>query len=532
MSSLSSSAALYSSAPLKRVDQLQFGVFSSEQLRKMSVCEVTTSELYEHGMPKANGLNDLRLGTLDYRQQCRTCNMDVKNCPGHFGHLNLVKPVYHYGFLGAVLRVLRCVCYACGKLLVDRRDPKMQHILKIRSPSRRLKHVLDACAGRKRCEGYLPLPADGMPVPLAEEGEGGCGCVQPRYFKEGPNIMVLFPDNREEGDEDVTEDIRRIFAAEEAYAVLRRISEEDLKMMGFDPERAHPASFILSTLPIPPLAVRPSVQYGSARSEDDLTLKLVDIVKTNLSLKRQGDSVPSAVLQEMVMLLQYHVTTLFDNDIPGMPVATTRGKKPIKSIRARLKGKEGRLRGNLMGKRVDFSARTVITGDPMLPIDTVGVPKSIAMTLTYPEFVTPLNIGQLRQLVKTGPFDWPGAKYVIRDDGSRFDLRHAKKGGEVVLEVGYRVERHMRDGDFVLFNRQPSLHKMSIMGHQVKILPYSTFRLNLSVTSPYNADFDGDEMNLHLAQSEETRAEIKHLMKVPKQIVSPQGNKPVMGIVQ
>ncbi|KEP67472.1 UNVERIFIED_CONTAM: DNA-directed RNA polymerase II RPB1 [Hammondia hammondi] len=532
MSSLSSSAALYSSAPLKRVDQLQFGVFSSEQLRKMSVCEVTTSELYEHGMPKANGLNDLRLGTLDYRQQCRTCNMDVKNCPGHFGHLNLVKPVYHYGFLGAVLRVLRCVCYACGKLLVDRRDPKMQHILKIRSPSRRLKHVLDACAGRKRCEGYLPLPADGLPVPLAEEGEGGCGCVQPRYFKEGPNIMVLFPDNREEGDEDVTEDIRRIFAAEEAYAVLRRISEEDLKMMGFDPERAHPASFILSTLPIPPLAVRPSVQYGSARSEDDLTLKLVDIVKTNLSLKRQGDSVPSAVLQEMVMLLQYHVTTLFDNDIPGMPVATTRGKKPIKSIRARLKGKEGRLRGNLMGKRVDFSARTVITGDPMLPIDTVGVPKSIAMTLTYPEFVTPLNIGQLRQLVKTGPFDWPGAKYVIRDDGSRFDLRHAKKGGEVVLEVGYRVERHMRDGDFVLFNRQPSLHKMSIMGHQVKILPYSTFRLNLSVTSPYNADFDGDEMNLHLAQSEETRAEIKHLMKVPKQIVSPQGNKPVMGIVQ
>ncbi|PFH35234.1 DNA-directed RNA polymerase II RPB1 [Besnoitia besnoiti] len=531
MSSLSSSAALYSSAPLKRVDALQFGVFSSEQIRKMSVCEVTTSELYENGMPKPNGLNDLRLGTLDYRLQCRTCNMDVKNCPGHFGHLNLVKPVYHYGFLGAVLRVLRCVCYACGKLLVDRRDPKIQHLVKIRSPCRRLKHVLDACAGRKRCEGYMPLPADGA-APPAEGGEGGCGCVQPRYFKEGPNIVVLFPESRDEGDEDAPEDVRRIFAAEEAYAVLRRISEEDLKTMGFDPERAHPASFILSTLPVPPLAVRPSVQYGSARSEDDLTLKLVDIVKTNLSLKRQGDSVPSAVLQEMVMLLQYHVTTLFDNDIPGMPVATTRGKKPIKSIRTRLKGKEGRLRGNLMGKRVDFSARTVITGDPMLPIDTVGVPKSIAMTLTYPEFVTPLNINQLRQLVKTGPFDWPGAKYVIRDDGSRFDLRHAKKGGEVVLEVGYRVERHMRDGDFVLFNRQPSLHKMSIMGHQVKILPYSTFRLNLSVTSPYNADFDGDEMNLHLAQSEETRAEIKHLMKVPKQIVSPQGNKPVMGIVQ
>ncbi|CDJ52195.1 DNA-directed RNA polymerase, related [Eimeria brunetti] len=185
-----------------------------------------------------------------------------------------------------------------------------------------------------------------------------------------------------------------------------------------------------------------------------------------------------------------------------------------------------------MGKRVDFSARTVITGDPNLPIDVVGVPKSIAMTLTYPEFVTNLNINRLKELVKRGPLEWPGAKYVIREDGTRFDLRHAKKGGEVALEVGYRVERHMQDGDYVLFNRQPSLHKMSIMGHRVRVLPYSTFRLNLSVTSPYNADFDGDEMNLHLAQSEETRAEIKHLMLVPKQIVSPQGNKPVMGIVQ
>jgi DNA-directed RNA polymerase II subunit RPB1 len=197
-----------------------------------------------------------------------------------------------------------------------------------------------------------------------------------------------------------------------------------------------------------------------------------------------------------------------------------------------LKGKEGRLRGNLMGKRVDFSARTVITGDPNLSIDQVGVPRSIARNLTFPETVTPYNIEKLQQMIRNGPNEHPGAKYVIRDDGERIDLRYSKRGGDIHLQYGYKVERHLLDDDLVIFNRQPSLHKMSMMGHRVKIMPYSTFRLNLSVTSPYNADFDGDEMNLHAPQSYEIRAEIQNLCMVPLQIVSPQKNAPVMGIVQ
>nr|XP_027200412.1 DNA-directed RNA polymerase II subunit RPB1-like [Dermatophagoides pteronyssinus] len=222
-----------------------------------------------------------------------------------------------------------------------------------------------------------------------------------------------------------------------------------------------------------------------------------------------------------------------NNEIAGLPVATTRSRKPMKSIRERLKGKEGRLRGNLMGKRVDFSARTVITGDPNIELDEVGVPISIAMCLTFPELVTKYNVEQLQALVDAGPRLWPGAKYVTTRDGVRFDLRHCGSAGNVLnLEPGCVVERHLLTGDFVLFNRQPSLHKMSIMGHRVRVMPYSTFRVNLSVTSPYNADFDGDEMNLHLAQTHEARAEIRHLCAVPFQIVSPQSNKPVMGIVQ
>ena len=222
--------------------------------------------------------------------------------------------------------------------------------------------------------------------------------------------------------------------------------------------------------------------------------------------------------------------TFMDNTVAGMPRALTRSGRPLKSVSQRLKGKEGRIRGNLMGKRVDFSARTVITPDPNLAIDEVGVPRSIARNLTYPEIVTPFNIHKLQELVNNGPAELPGARYIIRNDGLRLDLRQPNV--QKHLQPGYKVERHVQDGDIVMFNRQPSLHKMSIMGHRMRIMPYSTFRMNLSVTTPYNADFDGDEMNMHVLQTMETRAEVQELMMVPKMIVSPQANKPVMAIVQ
>jgi DNA-directed RNA polymerase II subunit RPB1 len=185
-----------------------------------------------------------------------------------------------------------------------------------------------------------------------------------------------------------------------------------------------------------------------------------------------------------------------------------------------------------MGKRVDFSGRTVITPDPNLALDQVGVPRSIAQNLTFPEIVTPFNLDKLQELVTRGDQHYPGAKYIIRENDVRVDLRYHPRAADLHLLPGYKVERHMRDDDIIVFNRQPTLHKMSMMGHRVKVLPWSTFRLNLSVTTPYNADFDGDEMNLHLPQSYETRAEIAEIAMVPRQLISAQANKPVMGIVQ
>eukprot|EP00898_Chlorokybus_atmophyticus_P000376 jgi/Chlat1/1339/Chrsp119S01776 len=531
----------YSPADLKRVQRVQFGVLSPDEIRQMAVAKIESSDLYDRGVPKMGGLNDPRMGTLDRSLKCQTCNSGKVDCPGHFGVIELAKPMFHVGFIKTVLRVLRCVCFNCSKLLADQNDSRFRVALKIRNRATRLRKVTDICKTKSLCEGgdeILPGTTDEHGNEL--KAHGGCGAMQPKISIDGMKILAEFKQaKKREDDPYLPEPVERkqVLTAERVLNILKRISDEECKMMGLDPENARPDWMIISALPVPPPPVRPSVMMGSsAHSEDDLTHKLAEIVRANAQLKRQEQNgAPAHIINEFSHVLQFHIATYFDNELPGQPRALQRGGRPIKSICQRLKAKEGRIRGNLMGKRVDFSARTVITPDPNLSPEQLGVPWSIALNLTYPETVTPYNYDKLQKLVENGPHPPPGetgARYIIRDDGQRLDLRYLKKSSDRHLEFGYKVERHLMDDDFVLFNRQPSLHKMSIMGHRIKIMPYSTFRLNLSVTSPYNADFDGDEMNMHVPQSFETRAEIKELMLVPKNIVSPQSNRPVMGIVQ
>ncbi|KAG2453789.1 hypothetical protein HYH02_001998 [Chlamydomonas schloesseri] len=508
----------YSSAPVRQVKAVQFSVWDPAEIKAYSVAEIVTSETYEKGKPKLGGLSDPRMGTMDRGGICTTDGASANDSPGYFGHIALARPVYHIGFIKTVVRVLRCVSYHTSRLLVDKDDPKYAYGLRISDPEKRLRYFVHLCQGKKMDE------ATGNP--------------QPSYRLEGLKIMAEFPKLKgdEEQEQDNVERKQELTAAR-ALEIMKRIPVEDCKAMGFDCRFTRPDWMIIQNMPVPPPPVRPSVMMdSSSRCEDDLTHKLAEILRTNNAIKKQdATGTPQHVIAEQIMALQYHITTYFDNSSPGIPKSNQKSGRPIKSISERLKGKSGRIRGNLMGKRVDFSARTVITGDPNIGIDELGVPWSIALNLTFPETVTPFNIEKLQKLVDNGPNPPPGetgAKHIIREDGRRINLAVLKSGADRRLEPGDKVERHLINGDLVLFNRQPSLHKMSMMGHRVRILPYSTFRLNLSVTTPYNADFDGDEMNMHVAQTHETRAEMANLMMVPRNIVSPQANKPVMGIVQ
>ena len=199
-------------------------------------------------------------------------------------------------------------------------------------------------------------------------------------------------------------------------------------------------------------------------------------------------------------MLQYYVATMVDNQIPGVASVAQRTGRPFKSIKQRLNGKYGRVRANLMGKRVDFSARSVITPDPNLSIKELGVPLKIAKNLTKPVKVNKMNKNYLLKLVQNGPENHPGAKILEKSNGESITLRYVDRDS-IRLEEGDIVHRHLMDGDAILFNRQPTLHRMSMMCHIVRIMPQGdTFRMNVGDTKPYNADFDGDEMNLHVPQ--------------------------------
>ncbi|KAH9466080.1 hypothetical protein MJO29_007760 [Puccinia striiformis f. sp. tritici] len=544
---MNSNQFAHSSAPTRRVRTIQFGIMSPEEIKGFSVARIEHPETYEEGgiHPKVGGLSDPRMGTIDRNMKCQTCGEDMSTCPGHFAHIELARAVYHVGFLNRVKKILESVCVQCAKLKSDvATDPALELIARrIKDPKKRFAAVHQLCRGKNICEAdpgddKADNPDEPIPDDQAPKGHGGCGHAQPQIRKEGLKMFLQYTKRKGEEDEDGVGTLagteRKPLPAADAHSILRRISDEDLKILGLHADEARPEWMILTVLPIPPPPVRPSIAMdgGATRGEDDLTYKLAEVIKANQAVRKfESEGAPAHVITEFETLLQWHIATYMDNDLPGQPQALQKSGRPIKSLRARLKGKEGRLRGNLMGKRVDFSARTVITGDPNLQLDQVGVPYSMARNLTYPERVTPYNISYLQDLVQNGPTEYPGARYVVRDTGDRIDLRYNKRA-DTFLQYGWIVERHLKDGDYVLFNRQPSLHKMSMMSHRIKLMPYSTFRLNLSVTPPYNADFDGDEMNLHVPQSEETRAELAQIAWVPRNIVSPQANKPVMGIVQ
>ncbi|KAG6916931.1 DNA-directed RNA polymerase II subunit rpb1 [Tephrocybe rancida] len=528
----------FSAAPIRKVKEVQFGILSPEEIKAVSVAKIEHPEVMDEAThkPKQGGLMDPRMGTIDRNFKCQTCGEGMSECPGHFGHIELARPVFHPGFIVKVKKILESICVNCGKLKADILDPafadKIRHI---RDPKARMATVWALCKTKTVCAPDEPKDEGAEDDGEVKKGHGGCGHVQPQIRKEGLKLFVQYKKSKDDDEEMKSlQPDKRLITPSEVYTVFKKMSDTDLHLLGLSEEYARPEWMILTVMPVPPPPVRPSIAVdgGAMRSEDDLTYKLGDIIKASANVRRcEQEGAPAHVISEFEQLLQFHVATYMDNDIAGIPQALQKSGRPVKAIRARLKGKEGRLRGNLMGKRVDFSARTVITGDPNLELDQVGVPKTIAMNLTFPERVTPYNIAYLQELVRNGPTTYPGARYVVRDTGERIDLRYNKRA-DAFLQYGWIVERHLKDGDFVLFNRQPSLHKMSMMAHRVKLMPYSTFRLNLSVTPPYNADFDGDEMNMHVPQSEETRAELSQIAWVPRQIISPQANKPVMGIVQ
>ena len=661
---------------IKKIERINFGLMSPEDIRKMSVVRVETPDTYDSdGYPIENGLMDPRLGVLDPSLRCHTCGVRGGDCQGHFGSIELARPVLHVGFGDIIHKILRSTCNECGRVLlpedvleeyrekladaINHRDNLEDILKKIQGEAKKVeinetkqndivdkimddiypeendtydhierRDIILKILNQLYTEAYMqrdeteekaqfkyidpkqlcPHCRKNQPLEdieanydtlelkhnaeLDEIENNIRESIESDYAKKIEKINKKIEEiNAAEGEVD-TESIEKLeeekqklfeeqelkserkfdsefkrrirdyikeqhvqkyvqeaiildkpvtihqgdykLTASEIRERLESITDEDIYILGINPEVARPEWLVLTVLPVPPVTVRPSITLDTGeRSEDDLTHKLVDILRINQRLVENMEAgAPQLIVEDLWDLLQYHVTTYFDNEASGVPPSKHRSGRPLKTLTQRLKGKEGRFRSNLSGKRVNFSARTVISPDPNISINEVGVPEMIAKEVTVPAYVNDWNIDEIRTYVENGPDIHPGANYMITESGSRRKINEDTK--EFILEnlkPGDIVERHLKDGDMVLFNRQPSLHRMSMMAHEVRVLPYKTFRLNLCVCPPYNADFDGDEMNMHVFQTDESRAEAKSLMRVQEHILSPRFGGPIIGAI-
>jgi DNA-directed RNA polymerase subunit A' len=494
----------------KKIDKIVFNALSPAMIKKMSSAKIVTPELYDkEGYPVDGGLMDVRLGVIDPGLRCATCGSRLKECPGHFGHISLARPVIHVKLIRSILNFLRGTCQECSKAMLP--DKKKKEYVKLLKKYRtekpdifwdKVNTIVSEMTKINKC-------------PHCNAKQKAIVLEKPTTFMEKETQVRISPI-----------EIRSRF---------EKIPDEDCELFGLNPESLRPEWMVLTILPIPPVTARPSITLESGeRSEDDLTHKLGDIVRINQRLfENINAGAPEIIIEDLWDLLQYHVTTFFDNNISQVPPARHRSGQPLKTLSERIKSKEGRVRRNLAGKRTNYSGRTVISPDPMLELYEVGVPEEMGSVLTVPEVVTEWNIEYLKKFIERGPKEYPGANYVIRPDGKKKKITEETKEQAVEeLEPGYIVERHIMDGDVALFNRQPSLHRMSMMCHKVKMLKYKTLRLNPAVCHPYNADFDGDEMNLHIPQTEEARAEAELLLSVKYQLISPRFGLSIIGCVQ
>ena len=464
--------------PIKRIE---FTTLSSAVFRNRSVFDkngrgIIISDLYDNGEPKKESLIDTNMGVTSKEYNCTKCGLSTTYCNGHDGHIKLVVPMYNLIYFETVIKIIRCFCPECSKLIKynDNIISSMKGVKK----ELKLSKYKELVKNEKYCS-Y-------------------CNNPLPKIKPDKKTLKIILEYNKTSSDGTLKTEKEEI-TNEKVYKILCNISTKDITFLGINGYENPPKNFMFDVLPVPPVQIRPSVRgdFISAK-EDSLTIILNDIVKKNEQIYKIMSSITESNkknLKDSIELLQLYIGSYIDNESVKSP-RLQQNNMPLGSLTKRLKGKKGRIRDNLMGKRTNFSARTVITPDPTLKINELGIPVAIAKNMTFPEIVTPENIYFLKKLVKNGRKNYPGANYVMPANDINSNIQKTINLGiitDVEINYGDTVERHILDGDIVLFNRQPTLHKQSMMGHYAKVIDnpdYNTFRMNPNVCPPYNGDFD------------------------------------------
>ena len=519
---------------------IRLGLYTDEEIRKISAVRVTSATTYERGLPKDNGVNDPRMGVSEKTRLCPTCGL-AGSCNNHYGHIELAKPILRIGQVNSILFILRSVCWACSRpRFTNSFNEECCNAVNIASikiqGKERLRSISEACKNKLVCPWKDCLAPQPVYTKINKLFFG-------RTFKE--KSAALF-----ECEEERAFATKRLMP-DEIRSILKHIPDTSYTEMGLNPTFSHPKHFVMSAHIVPPPSIRPATSISSTeakiRGENDLTVAIQDIVKANIELETVLASGDEEKIHVAWDKLQIFCGAIIKQGIKKLPTyngtlvihARAMGKRQPKVIKDRITGKKGRLRGNLSGKRVDHAGRSVVGPDVSHDIFQLGVPSSIMRTLTFPESVNRYTIDKLRSAVRLGANNSNGALTVRIPTLNEEVVKHlslmdteARAELAANLKHNWIVERHLRNGDWVLFNRQPSLHKGSIQAFMAYEVPSLQFKLPLPCTKPFNADFDGDEMNIHSLQGYEAIAEAQEIMAVPHQIVTPQSNSVSIGLVQ
>ncbi len=502
---------------INKIKKIKFSILSDDETKKMSVIKdengIETSDLHDSTEPQRGGLNDARLGTVTNDILCGKCKMNMNNCVGHFGHIKLGVHLFNYNYFVYITKILDCICVNCAQLRIN--DKNILNKIMKNKPMKRMKIIKGLGKNLKNCWNCNSLYPK----------------IKAQIDKKTNNILIEMEYKTEE------KNVNPLYTGEDIWQIFKNISDENCIRIGINPELSRPESMLVENLPVPPIQVRPvskSDTQGGIYGVDGLTMKLADIIRINNMISKDKIDVNGLnLIEKHILLAQANYTEYLkasgDSDnskIMGKPLSQ------------RLIGKQGRIRLTLLGKRVDFTGRTVITAGADLNVDEVGIPITIAKKLTYPVIINKYNLDEMKQFVMRT--EYPIAvtlwKYSTLKYGKTILPKHLEYGREnVELNIGDIIERNLMDGDYILFNRQPTLHPQSMMTHKIKIINdplLMTARLPVAVTTPYNADFDGDEMNIHIPQSIETTIELVELAGVSKQLISAASSKTIYGVVQ
>lgn len=478
------------------IESIEYSVISKDDILKQAVCEITN---ISKNKELINTTDDPRLGTIEKTKLCSTCEKTNEECPGHMGVINLPSNFIHPFFRVASMKVLQSVCNTCSRLLLSEKYISESGISQNTGYSRLSKIAENSKDGKVKCINGCQSNPIFKPQKAGLNETRSMSCVKKIGKKELPLTLSV----------------------EKILSIFTDISDKEVELMGFI--NTHPKDFIVDFIPVIPLSARPYV-YREGESKDDyITTTYTDILSKKIESYQKSNDFENDKKEECYEKILY----FYEHLIQNCDQTYRRSPSDIcKAIQDRIVGKESLIRGNMMGKRADFTGRTVLGPQRDLSFGQIAPPKVMKEKLTIPERVTVYNYNYFLELSKEDKIDYLcPSKGVLEGRKLKYDpVKH-------IINIGDKIGRFSEDNDIIIFNRQPTLHKQSMLAYKCKFQDKLSVGIHLASTSGHNADFDGDEGNIHMLQTVASQVEGRLLVYTGNAIMSSKGPQPVAGLV-